>query len=240
MRGEAEAGPWLDAAPPTAGRAADGAALVDLSRWGRASHAGFFQRFTDPHFNVVAEVELGPMLQAAAAAGSSAFLAMLYATSRAANELHALRLRLREGVVVLHPVVHPSFTLRVDEEHFNYCGVDYDVDYGIFEQAARGAMAQKRGDRALRAEAGERDDLLFVSSLPWLRFTSIQHAAMDPRRDSFPRITWGRFTPAGAGAVAPLSLQGHHALMDGIHAAMFFRRVEALAADPSWLRPGPR
>lgn len=237
MIGDPGGEPWLDAPPPTAGQAPDGAALVDLERWGRASHAGFFQRFTDPHFNVVAEVSLGPMLEVAAARGSSAFIAMLYATTRAANELYALRLRLREGVVVLHPRVHPSFTLRVDAEHFNYCGADYNDDYATFEQGVRAAIDQKRGDRSLRAEAEARDDLLFVSSLPWLRFTSIQHAAMDPRRDSFPRITWGRFTPTAAGTVAPLSLQGHHALMDGIHTAMFFRRVEVLAAAPDWLRP---
>lgn len=227
--------PWLDTAPPIQGEAEDGASIVDLGRWGRASHAGFFQRFTDPHFNVVAEVSLGPMLDQAAVIGTSPFTAMLYATTRAANDLHALRLRLRDGVVVLHHRVHPSFTVRVDAERFNYCGVDYDDDYAIFEQNVKTAIAEKRGDGELRAEAELRDDLLFVSSLPWLRFTSIQHAAMCPSKDSFPRITWGRFCKGPTGAVAPLSLQGHHALLDGIHTAMFFQRVEALAAEPTWL-----
>ena len=227
--------PEVDEAPPLAGQTADGAARVDRPRWAREAHARFFSGFADPHFNVVAEVELGPMVAAAAAAGRSPFLAMLWATSAAANRLHGLRLRLRGDEAVLHPVVHPSFTLRVEGERFRYCTAPFSPDFATFCDRAEAAMAATRAAPALEVEAGGRDDLLFVSSLPWLRFTSVQHAAMDPRRDSFPRITWGRFCPEGGGVRAPLSLQGHHALLDGIHIGMYFAGVERLAADPGWV-----
>lgn len=229
--------PEVDEAPPLLGQTADGAGQIDRSRWAREAHARFFSGFADPHFNVVAEVELGPMLAAAEAAGRSPFLAMLWATSAAANRLHCLRLRFRGDAAVLHPVVHPSFTLRVEGERFRYCTAPFSPDFGDFCAGAEAAMAATRAAPALEIDAGGRDDLLFVSSLPWLRFTSVQHAAMDPRRDSFPRITWGRFCPEGGGVRAPLSLQGHHALLDGIHVAMFFAGVEALAAAPRWMTP---
>ena len=228
--------PEIDEAPPLMGAEADGVARVDRSRWAREPHARFFSGFTDPHFNVVAEVELGPMIAAAREASISPFLAMLWATSAAANALHCLRLRLRGDEAVLHAVVHPSFTLRVEAERFRYCTAPFHPQFQEFCESTTAAMDAVRAAPDFAVEAGARDDLLFVSSLPWLRFTSLQHAAMDPRRDSFPRITWGRFCPEGQGVRAPLSLQGHHALLDGIHVAMFFAGVERLAADPSWLR----
>jgi chloramphenicol O-acetyltransferase type A len=43
-----------------------------------------------------------------------------------------------------------------------------------------------------------------------------------------PRIAWGRFEEREGKLVMPLNVQAHHALIDGVHLAKFFRKVEDL------------
>lgn len=78
-------------------------------------------------------------------------------------------------------------------------------------------------------------DLLFISTLPWLSYTALVQPVPAPA-DSNPRITWGRFYAEGEKTLLPVSVLCNHALVDGLHIAAFYRRLEAemaaLCAQP--------
>ena len=44
--------------------------------------------------------------------------------------------------------------------------------------------------------------------------------------DSNPRITWGRYFTREQRTLLPVSLLCHHALVDGIHIAAFYRELD--------------
>ncbi len=92
-------------------------------------------------------------------------------------------------------------------------------------------MTARQG--ALNANSGQRDDVAYLSCLPWLDYTALDNALPGPD-DCIPRVSWGRFhedSPA-AGRMA-MTLQVHHALVDGLHAGGFFTAVQgALDATP--------
>ncbi len=217
---------------------------VDLRSWPRRAHLELFRAFADPHFLVVSEVRAGPLLTACRARGLGAFAPLLYATLRAANDEEALRLRLHGDELWLHPVVHPSFTAKVeappgppapgcDLPLFGYVSAPYSPDFAAFSAAVAAAAAGAHAD--VRATAGApRPDVVYVSSLPWRRFSGLKHAMADPATDCVPRLMWGRAAPDGA---LDLSLQVHHGLADGGHVARWFDRVQALLDDPAWLDP---
>ena len=56
--------------------------------------------------------------------------------------------------------------------------------------------------------------------------------------DSIPRFAWGRFFREDQRLKIPLSVQGHHALMDGIHMAKFYARVEDYLQHPAYVADG--
>ena len=68
--------------------------------------------------------------------------------------------------------------------------------------------------------------LLFISSLPWLRYTALQQPTPVPA-DSNPRITWGKYGMEGGRTSLPVTLLAHHALVDGVHIAAFYDALEA-------------
>src|SRR5690606_28011801 len=88
-----------------------------------------------------------------------------------------------------------------------------------------------RQQPTLEVEA-DRDDLLFTTSIPWVSFTSFAHPTHLHPADSIPRLAWGKRFEAGDALKMPLSVQGHHALMDGLHMGQYFERVQACRSEP--------
>ena len=77
-----------------------------------------------------------------------------------------------------------------------------------------------------------RDDLLFMTAIPWVSFTSFMHPLHWSPVDSVPRFAWGKFFEQGKSLKMPLSVQGHHALMDGIHVGRFYAEVQGYLQQP--------
>ena len=194
----------------------------------------FFRKLDYPHFNVCAEVDLARTHDYARDKGLSLFTSILYAVSRAANHIQELRFRIRGDQVVEHEHVHPSFTVMTEEKVFGFCEVPFSEDVALFFDEAAKRIEQTRKQAVLTDEP-DRDDYLYVSSLPWVRFTSISHPIHMSPTDSVPRISWGKYQREGARIMLPLSIQVHHALADGYHVGRFFQRVQELLDRPEVL-----
>jgi len=182
-----------------------------------------------PHFAVSANVDIGGWLALSRDQGLKITPAIVHLLTRVANEVPQLRQRIRDDQVVEHDVVHPTFSVPTDvSDAFSFCHVEFTPDLAEFVCTATQAMEEMRIHPVFEDEP-DRDDYLFMSALPWISFTSVQHAMRYHPHDSVPRISWGKFFEAGGRTMMPLSLQAHHALVDGVHAGRFFEGVETAA-----------
>ena len=77
--------------------------------------------------------------------------------------------------------------------------------------------------------------MLFMTSIPWVSFTSFMHPLKLNPPDSVPRFAWGKYRQEGKKILMPLSVQGHHAVMDGLHAVKFYEEFQRLADHPDLL-----
>jgi chloramphenicol O-acetyltransferase type A len=50
--------------------------------------------------------------------------------------------------------------------------------------------------------------------------------------DSIPRFAWGRYFQESGTWKMPLSVQGHHAVMDGIHMGKYYETVQDYLHHP--------
>ena len=231
--------------------------FIDRTTWPRRHHLAFFETFAQPHFCITREVDASRLWAALETTPHKPFAAMLHATTRACNEEEVFRLRLRwpeavagsstePAALVLHDVVHPSFTARVDPVDpsapgcdlplFAYATARYCPSFPDFAERVAAVSQAVRHDPDLVAHAAaDTDDLVFVSSLPWMSYTAVSHAMLDPTRDCTPRVMWGRIEPRGGRKVLSVSVQVHHGLADGGHVARWFRRLQARLDEPDWL-----
>ena len=204
---------------------------IEFSHPHRRKHFHFFRRMNHPHFNVTVPVEITAFLSRIKDKGYPVNIALVYILSNAANSIPEFRWRIRENEVVEHPVVHPSFTVTNElTDVFSFCTVPYSPNCEEFVHEAIAVRESMKSNPSLEDEEG-RDDYLFMSALPWIRFTGIQHAMQLHPGDSVPRISWGKFYSEGQKTYMPVSVQVHHALVDGRHVGQFYEKIEAFHAN---------
>ena len=155
------------------------------------------------------------------------FLDTLYWTLDAANRVEEFRLRIRDEQVWRHDRVHGGCTILRDDDSFAFAYVDFDPDFEAFVSTARETIgAVRRGSRGLDPNR-HRDDLVYVSVVPWIRFTAVSHPRRSAGGDSIPKVVFGRRFERHGVSRMPVAVQANHALMDGIHVARFLENLEA-------------
>ena len=204
---------------------------IDMQTWPRAEHFEVYNRLDYPHFNLCANVDLTVFYPYLKQRGTSFNIAMVYVLARAANAIPEFRHRIRSGEVVEHEVVHPSTTILAGDDLFSFCTIDYSQDFSLFATRAAERIASVKENRVLNDEPGQ-DDLLFMTAIPWVSFTSIMHPLHFHPVDSVPRLAWGKFFDEAGSVKMPLSVQGHHALMDALHVGRYFEKVQGYFRDP--------
>ena len=205
---------------------------IETQTWPRREHFKFFSAFDYPHGGLCANVDLTTFYPVVKRRGYSITVAIVYVLSRAANTIPEFRYRIRRGNVVEHEIVHPSITILTGEDLFSFCTMDYIEDFSEFAARAAERMAYAQEHSTLEDEPG-RDDLLFMTGIPWVSFTSFMHPLHLHPADSVPRFAWGKFFEEGKFLKMPLSVQGHHALMDGIHIGRFYAEVQDYLHHPT-------
>lgn len=211
--------------------------FIELETWPRKAIYDFFLAFEDPWFNLTAEVEVGPTKRWCRANQASFSLACWYAVLRASNEVEAFRMRLRNGGVWVHERVRVGATALRPNQTFTYVYFPDAPTFRAFSEFAQAEIARRLAAPGLEPDSGD-DDLLHGTVVPWVRFTGIKHARFGGGGGSVPKIALGRATDESEGVRMPVSVEGHHALIDGVHAGAFFAALEAALADPEGLLGG--
>jgi chloramphenicol O-acetyltransferase type A len=204
---------------------------LDIDSWSRKVHYNYFRELDYPHFNICGNVDITEFIRFVKANKVSFFLTLLYASAKTANNIEAFRYRIRQDKVVVHDVVSPSFTIMTAEEVFGFCTAGFNDDFKDFYMHASEQMEKTKNNTNVDDEPG-RDDLLYITSIPWVSFTSVTHPINMKSVDSIPRISWGKYFEENGRVKLPLSVQVHHALMDGAHVGQYFMDIQEMLDNP--------
>lgn len=202
-----------------------GETVIDLTRWERRAHYEMYRRSEMPHFGFTAPIIVTNLLATARREKLSVFNAMLFCIIRAANRTPEFRTRFRGETVVMHDIVHPSFTVPIEGDRFAFCQTPYREDWPSFDTACRTAVETATRQTTLENDIEGEDQWIYLSCLPWLDFTATTHPLAN-KDDCIPRIAWGKIVEEEGRARVSVNLQAHHAVMDGLHGARFFEALQ--------------
>ena len=204
---------------------------IDMQTWSRRHHFRLFSTFNHPHFNMCVNVDVTAFYPFVKRQRYSLTVAMVYLIARAANAIPQFKHRIRGEQVVEHEIVNPGFTILIDEDLFSFCFIEYAEDFSEFARRAATNIAYVKAHPTLEGNA-EKDDVLYMTSIPWVSFTSFTHPMQFHPADSIPRFAWGKYFQEGDTWKMPLGVQGHHALMDGIHMGRYYETVQDYLRHP--------
>ena len=201
-----------------------GAHRIDLAAYPRRDHFAYFSAMAYPYVGLTAEVEVTPLTDYRARSGSPFFLTLLHCVAKAANSVPQLRQRIVDGEIWEFDVCPSSFIVARDDETYVYCTVRTDLPLDAFLPYAEERKNAARMDGSIE-EGEEALPCFFISTLPWMRYSSLIQPAPMPA-DSNPRLTWGKAEIRDGRSMLPLTLLCHHALVDGLHISRFYAALE--------------
>lgn len=193
----------------------------------RQKHFEFFKAMNHPHFNICANVEITNFIDILQKNQLPFTHSVVFIIAKAAKQIKEFRWRIINGELYECDNITPSFTTYTEvADVFSFCDVPFTDDYHEFI-----ANAKKKADEMNKNpsfEDSDHQDYLFLSAIPWVSFTMFQHAMPFHPTDSIPRITWGKYFEENGKIKMPISVQAHHAIVDGRHVGLYFQTLESI------------
>jgi chloramphenicol O-acetyltransferase type A len=208
--------------------------ILDKSKWSRLKHFEFFSKFEYPHFAISVNLEVTETFRFARKEKVSLGTSMLYAVMKAANATKEFRYRINsKGDVFVYDTVHPGLTHLFKDDVYTNFVFDYDSNFTRFIENYRNGAEKSKEELVIGEKQASRLDLIYLSSLPWLKFTHVMNPVRLGYTDSIPRIIYGKYFKEGGKIMMPFSVQVNHCLMDGIHASKYFLLLEHMLHTPT-------
>lgn len=205
--------------------------FLDVAAWSRRQHFDLFRAFHNPFFSVCVDVDATAVWELCRAVGSPSFYVVsLFHSLHAANETEAFRLRLRGDRVWVHDSVRASATVLRTDETFGFGVFPPSASFAEFNAQAVPEMARAKQPRPLEIPRPGEDDLIYHSSLPWMRFTAFSNA-LNGGSDSVPRVVFGKCAERGGRWLMPVAVEVHHALVDGLDVGRYLDRFQRALAS---------
>jgi chloramphenicol O-acetyltransferase type A len=201
--------------------------LVDLEAWPRADQFRFFRTYEKPHYAVTSRIDVTHLLARRAEVRISPYRACLYAIGAGIHAVPELCMRFQGDEVTQYDRIDLSMTVPLPDGNFRYAYVPFAPDFAAFDATAAAIIAGVTAGGDLNANTGQRDDLAYLSCMPWLDYSSINNA-LPHAQDCIPRVSWGKFV-AGADRrwSMAMTIEVHHALVDGRQVGDYFVAVQA-------------
>lgn len=189
----------------------------------RRDRFALFDGMDSPSVNLCFPLELPDFRPWCKAQDLAPFHVLLCAVLRSVLKIENFRYRIHDDEVIRIERLIPSFTVKNLNDDLNFATFDWSDDLREFVARGRAAGVEAMNMTALNrryATLSPRDakDQVFVTCIPWLEFTSIQHPTTRVGRSDIPSLAWGRFRDGPDGKlVLPFSVQAHHGFVDGFH-----------------------
>lgn len=179
---------------------------VDIENWKRKEHFAFFYKMDYPQYNICMDLDVAHFLAFVKEKKMSFYYAMIYAVTEVINQKDDFKYRIRDGKVVLHEMIHPSFTdmsANQEDDLFKMVTIDFQEE-GIeaFQQMAKETSESQQVYFDSEKLIG-RDDLIYITCIPWISFTHLSHTISLNRNESVPRISWGKYYKNGEKVMLP-------------------------------------
>lgn len=196
--------------------------LLDIEKWPRAEHFHFFRQFEEPFFGATVEIDCTIAYEKSKKLGSSFFIYYLHKTLVAVNSIESFRYRIADDKIYINDRINASATIGRPDCTFGFSLIEYDRSFDVFEATALAEIERIQSTTGIFTRTFEDDNVVHLSAIPWVNFTSLSHARIYTLPDSCPKISFGKMMVSETGTrTMSMSVHVHHGLMDGMHLGQF-------------------
>ncbi|KEI98625.1 chloramphenicol acetyltransferase [Clostridium botulinum A2B3 87] len=198
---------------------------IDFNDFERKEHYKFFESVDNPQFNICMNIDVTNFLRFVKSNKISFYYSMIYASTHVMNEIKDFRYKIRDGKIILHDSLQPSFTdIESNKNLFKIVTLPLKKDIIEFSNSAK--EVSKNQKEYFPTITEDQDKLIYFSCIPWISFTSISNEIVMNKEDSIPRISFGKYFKQDNKVLLPYSVQVNHMLLDGIHVGKYIEKLQ--------------
>lgn len=200
---------------------------VDLSRWARKEHFEVFQSFAQSTINQTVEIDITALLNHIKKVGWKFYPTMIFLLSEIVNRHSEFRMAMKNDELIIWNEAHPSYTIFHNEtETFSSLWSHYDGNIHHFQNVYSEDVARYGHNLSYWPKEESRENVFFVSSIPWVTFTSFNINVANMQNFFAPMFTFGKYFQRDEKTLLPLAIQIHHSVCDGFHVARLFNELQ--------------
>ena len=171
--------------------------IIDKETWPRRAHYDFFTPMSDPFYTLTFPVDVTPLRAWCRGRSLPFYPAMVFAVTKAMEAVDAFHYKDRDGVIVRHDTLVPSFTdLKPGSELFQIVTVEAGEDPADFCRRAKAQAAAQT--EFITSGPWDGDQLVYFTCLPWFPLTALKNEKDVNPSDSVPRAAWAAGRRRGA------------------------------------------
>jgi chloramphenicol O-acetyltransferase type A len=182
----------------------------------------FFESFENPLLNLTFTLTVPDFLTYCKEHHYPPFHFFLFHLFQALDESDHFKYRLYQNEIIKITQIVPSYTVMNEDNNLNYTRFEATNNLQLFIERSLKAKEIAAATKELintGVELDEREmkNYVFITSIPWLDFTSIQHPVYQWKSADIPSIAWGKFKQSNDEISMPFSVQAHHGFVDAYH-----------------------
>lgn len=212
--------------------------VIDIASWDRKEQFQFFRNYDNPFFGLTTNLDVTQLLAYTREQGYSFFAAYLFASQRLANSIPEFRYRILGNQVLEYEKLIAGSTVLKENNVFTFCYFDHYQSFRDYNAHVIERVADCREPNTPLIDHDDDLAQIHYSVIPWVHFTGLTHPRNYGTGDSIPKIVFGKHEELAGRVLMPVSVEAHHALLDGYHLGLYFKGFQDSINDPIALLEG--
>lgn len=193
--------------------------------WSRKSTYEFFNSFEIPFYNITANVDVTRLKAFCDEKDLPFLVTALFLSQKTIQQVPNFRYRFVDNEVRLYEKTQAGCTILLENKSFAFCYFPPEETLTKYVSEGSKAIAHLKQNPDFAPRDGDAN-MIFYSVIPWISFTSFQHARRFEKDDSIPRIVFGKYFNQDNKLLMPVSIEVHHSFVDGLHVGQYFETFQ--------------
>lgn len=205
---------------------------IDINNWERKE---IFNHFLNQQtsFSITRTIDITELYKITKDKGYKFYPVFIFLITHVANSNKHFRMNFNSaGEFGYWDKVVPMYTIfDKQSELFSAIYTNTDEGFKKFYENYISDTEKFNGKGKLFPKTPIPENVVNISMIPWTSFTGFNLNVNNSPNYCLPIITAGRFINKTSNIYLPLSLQVHHSVCDGYHAALFMNRFQTLVEN---------
>ncbi|MCR1955703.1 CatA-like O-acetyltransferase [Clostridioides mangenotii] len=200
--------------------------IIDINEFDRSEYFQYFMS-VGTTIEITVKVDVTNAVKKCKLESLSFYSFLIFNISQALNSIRNFRYSIYNESLVEWKKVIPTFTnFNKSNETFSTLWEEPQGDYAEFDRKYKQLTKKFSESKGILPQVDLPPNVFNVSSIPWIHFEHFSSNTNVSGNQLTTMITMGKYEKHDSKLLMPITVQAHHAIVDGYHISQFFNKLQ--------------